>query len=178
MDSKNKFPSKHTKASFSVPKEILYMYRDLEKPIRKDPTVKQRKLNYLEEIAGLDPDTIRNIEQNLRLDFVYEKEESGNVCLANSPEVRDDFKNSFNGRDLLHYSYAILHAPGFVEKFPDLSKIDFLPVPTPDDQNRFWILVGLGSQLRQLHLTESSSIKKNSNESDKILKKLSDMQII
>ncbi len=177
MDLINKIPTTQTKEFFSVAKEMLYLNREIEKTIRKGPTGQQSVTSNLEEIAKLAPDTIRNIEEKLRLAFAPEKEETGNVCMANCPEVRDDYKDTFDGKDLLDYIYAVLHSPGSREKYKDLSKIDLFQFPYPSDQNRFWKLVGLGAQLRQLHLLKSPTLKKHSIQTDKILKKLTKIDI-
>ena len=45
------------------------------------------------------------------------------------------------------------------EKYNNFLKIDFPRVPYPKDQNTFGQLVGLGNQLRKLHLMEDSTLK-------------------
>ena len=50
---------------------------------------------------------------------------------------------------------AALHSPTYREKYKEFLKIDFPRVPYPKNQNTFWQLVNLGSQLRQIHLLES-----------------------
>lgn len=172
MDLKNKIPFTQPKTFFSVVKEMLYLDGGIGKSISKSPTNRQSAGSNLKEITGLGTDTIRSIEEKLRLDFVPEKEEGGNVCMANSPEVRDEYKYTFDGKDLLNYIYAVLHSPGYLEKYKDLSKTDFFEIPYPNDQNRFWRLVGLGAKLRQLQMLDSPNLKKHSNETDEILRKL------
>lgn len=131
----------------------------------------------MEELFDLGPEAIRNIEEKLKLTYVPEKEEIGNVCMANNAEVRNEYKAVFDAKDLLDYRYAALHSPGYYEVYNDLSKIAFLQVPYPDDQNRFWELVALGAQLRQLHLSETKTATKYSNQTDKILKKIAKIEI-
>ena len=58
--------------------------------------------------------------------------------------------------DLLDYIYAVLHSPTYREKYKEFLKIDFPRVPYPKDKKKFWELVDLGSQIRQLHLLETA----------------------
>jgi predicted helicase len=58
--------------------------------------------------------------------------------------------------DLLDYIYAVLHSPAYREKYKEFLKIDFPRVPYPKDKKKFWQLVDLGSQIRQLHLLETA----------------------
>jgi len=82
-------------------------------------------------------------------------------------------KNSltFAPIDILDYIYAVLHSPAYREKYKEFLKIDFPRVPYPaqasaqpspkereQSQERFWKLVDLGSQIRQIHLLESPEV--------------------
>ncbi|MBS3946486.1 MAG: hypothetical protein KGZ42_13365, partial [Melioribacter sp.] len=62
--------------------------------------------------------------------------------------------------ELFDYIYAILHSPGYREKYKEFLKIDFPRVPYPKDKNSFKELVKLGTELRLLHLLESPKINK------------------
>jgi predicted helicase len=62
----------------------------------------------------------------------------------------------FTPIDLLDYIYAVLHSPTYREKYKEFLKIDFPRVPYPKDKKKFWQLVDLGSQIRQLHLLETA----------------------
>lgn len=64
--------------------------------------------------------------------------------------------------NILDYIYAVLHNPSYRAKYSEFLKIDFPRVPYPQDVNIFWELVGLGSQLRKIHLLESSALDNNS----------------
>jgi predicted helicase len=109
----------------------------------------------LERIPNLNPEILKKIEEHLGLAFIPEKNESGNVCMANNVEVRDEYKEKFAPINLLDYIYAVLHSPTYRDKYKEFLKIDFPRVPYPEDQHTFWQLVELGFQLRQLHLMES-----------------------
>jgi len=97
-------------------------------------------------IPNLNPEILSKIEESLQLTFVSEKETSGNVCMVNSTEVRDDFKTNFAPIDLLDYVYAVLHSPEYREKYKEFLKIDFPRVPYPQDAENFWKLVELGGE--------------------------------
>jgi predicted helicase len=60
--------------------------------------------------------------------------------------------------DLLDYIYAVLHSPTYRETYKEFLKIDFPRVPYPTDVDKFWNLVALGGELRQLHLMESPTL--------------------
>lgn len=108
----------------------------------------------------LEAEIIKEIAYRLNLHFVTEAETIGNVCLANSSEVRDDYRTTFAHIDLLDYIYAVLHSPTYREKYKEFLKIDFPRVPYPKDAATFWKLVHLGSQIRQIHLLESPTVEK------------------
>ena len=92
----------------------------------------------------------------------FEKEipSEGEVCFANSPEVRPEFRQTFAPIDILDYIYAVLHSPTYREKYKEFLKIDFPRVPYPKDAATFWKLVALGGELRQIHLLESPVVEK------------------
>lgn len=62
--------------------------------------------------------------------------------------------------DLLDYIYAVFHSPTYRETYKDFLKIDFPRVPYPKDAPTFWALVALGSELRHIHLMESTKLEK------------------
>lgn len=111
-----------------------------------------------ERIPNFNPEILNEIAAKLELEFVAEKEAEGNVCLANSSEVRDQYKTSFSPLDLLDYIYAVLHSPIYRETYKEFLKIDFPRVPYPKPET-FWQLVKLGGEIRKLHLLEEFQIK-------------------
>lgn len=57
--------------------------------------------------------------------------------------------------NVMDYIYAVLHSPSYREKYKEFLKIDFPRIPYPTDADKFWILVALGKELREIHLLES-----------------------
>ena len=105
-----------------------------------------------ERIPNLNPEIIKQIEKGLGLNFVSEKED-GNLCFVNNnDELRDEFKQTFAPIDLLDYIYSVMHSPSYREKHKEFLKIDFSRVPYPEDADKFWELVKLGGQIREIHL--------------------------
>jgi predicted helicase len=95
-----------------------------------------------ERVPNLNLDIVKEVEDNLKLKFVNEKE---------------DTKDTFAPIDLLDYIYAVLHSPTYREKYKEFLKIDFPRVPYPSIEN-FWQLVELGGNLRALHLLEDKTL--------------------
>ena len=90
---------------------------------------------------NLNQTLVKQIAENLGLTFTDEKETTA---------------NTFAPIDILDYIYAVLHSPHYRETYKAFLKSDFPRVPYPNI-NTFWHLVKLGSELRPLHLLESST---------------------
>ncbi|MCA0365704.1 MAG: N-6 DNA methylase [Bacteroidetes bacterium] len=130
----------------------LYVYPQIDIQHTLIPNTK-RTPNFNKEI-------LNQIVEKLGLAFVAERED-GNVCFANNnDELRDEFKSVFAPIDLLDYIYAVLHSPAYREKYKEFLKIDFPRVPYPANAGKFWQLVKLGGEIRQLHLLESAAVNK------------------
>jgi len=104
-----------------------------------------------ERTPNLNDEIVKQIAVKLGLTFTNEKDTS--TSLSGSP-------TTFAPIDILDYMYAVLHSPTYREKYKEFLKIDFPRVPYPKDQDTFWQLVDLGSQMRQIHLLESPRIEK------------------
>jgi len=63
-------------------------------------------------------------------------------------------RDAFNPLDLFNYIYAILHSNIYRATYKEYLKVDFPRIPYPKDKSYFWRLVGLGDELRLLHLME------------------------
>ena len=96
-----------------------------------------------ERSPNFNKEIIQQISKGLNLTFTNEKEQ---------------IENAFAPIDVLDYIYAVLHNPAYREKYKEFLKIDFPRVPYPTNTDKFWQLVKLGGQLRQLHLLESAEV--------------------
>ena len=56
------------------------------------------------------------------------------------------------GERLFDYIYGVLHSPTYREKYKEFLKIDFPRIPYPKNAAEFDDYVGIGHQLRELHL--------------------------
>ena len=61
--------------------------------------------------------------------------------------------------NVMDYIYSVLHSPSYREKYKEFLKIDFPRVPYPTDADKFWKLVALGKELREIHLLESPIVE-------------------
>lgn len=84
-------------------------------------------------------DVVKTFSDYLGLLFLEEKE-SGNVCFANSEEVRLEYRQSFKLIDFLDYIYAFMHSSVYKES----EEIIFTSEAT-----LFWNLVKIGSDFRK-----------------------------
>jgi len=104
----------------------------------------------------------QNIEQtlirksNFNITILKQITEALDSTFTNEKEA---IENTFAPIDLLDYIYAVLHSPTYREKYKAFLKIDFPRVPYPTDKDKFWRLVQLGGELRQLHLLESPKVE-------------------
>lgn len=73
-------------------------------------------------------------------------------------DEKTDEKDTFAPIDVLDYIYAVLHSPKYRETYKEFLKIDFPKVPYPTDKEKFWKLVALGTQIREIHLLESDKL--------------------
>ena len=146
----------------------LYLY--------PETTAQQTLDGNTERTPNLNPEIVKQIEEGLGIAFVSEKE--------HTPNPSQEGNKTFAPIDLLDYIYAVLHSPTYREKYKEFLKIDFPRVPFPHHvgtgrdlsvqnalsvqdalsvqkiQEKFWQLVKLGGELRQIHLLESPIIEK------------------
>ncbi|MFZ4545291.1 MAG: type ISP restriction/modification enzyme [Saprospiraceae bacterium] len=93
---------------------------------------------------------------NLNMEFVSKISKSLELTFTNEKE---DNSKSFAPLDLLDYIYAVLYSPSYREKYKEFLKIDFPKVPYATDADKFWKLVVLGKELREIHLLESPKVE-------------------
>lgn len=118
---------------------------------------------HMGRVPNLNMDMVQQIAQGLGLEFVPEKPIEAAPLLRDGKEAQAKGGaggGQFAPIDLLDYIYAVLHSPAYREKYKEFLKIDFPRVPYPTDAAKFWQLVALGGQLRQLHLLESPTVSK------------------
>lgn len=116
----------------------LYLYPEQSDGIFSEES---REPNFNQEILD-------EIIEKLNLPFVSEESDK-----------TGDGKQEFAPVDLLDYIYAVLHSPTYRETYKEFLKIDFPRVPYPTDQEKFWKLVELGKQIREIHLLESPRVE-------------------
>ncbi|NVK66374.1 MAG: N-6 DNA methylase [Flavobacteriales bacterium] len=113
-------------------------------PIYSYPTINEQNEidDSVNRIPNLNSKIIQQISTVLGLTFTNEKETN---------------KNTFAPIDILDYIYAVLHSPAYRETYKEFLKIDFPRVPYPSGAAKFWELVKLGGQIREIHLLESET---------------------
>lgn len=83
-----------------------------------------------------------------------------NENLVASLLAKVEDKDKTKPEDIFDYVYAVLHSPGYREKYKDFLKSDFPRIPPAQDSKSFWGLVKLGGQLRRLHLLDEQELGK------------------
>ncbi|AWG20544.1 DNA methyltransferase [Flavobacterium faecale] len=119
----------------------LYLY--------PEPNSQQNLLETPERVPNLNMEMVKKFADGLGLFFTPEEAPAG---------VKVE-TNQLTPLNILDYIYAVLHSPTYRETYKEFLKIDFPRVPYPNDVVKFWELVALGGQLRQLHLLESETVE-------------------
>jgi predicted helicase len=131
-----------------------------------------------ERVPNLNMEIVNKIAEGLGIPFVAEKQGVGTQKQGVGTQkqgvgtqkqgVATPCYDEFAPIDLLDYIYAVLHSPSYREKYKEFLKIDFPRVPfpstrdlspLPEVQQKFWQLVKLGGELRQIHLLESPKVE-------------------
>jgi len=113
----------------------LYLYHDIKGLNSSNQS--------FERTPNLDLKIVDKISNKLDLIFTNEKEEK---------------ENTFSPIDILDYIYSVLNSPKYREKYKEFLKIYFPKIPYPSDKTKFWKLVKLGGELREIHLLESPKV--------------------
>jgi len=109
------------------------------------------------DAGAWSPDTAGGIRvPNLNPAFVEDL--AGRLGLAFVSDGAGDLTTTFGPEDVLHYIYAILHAPTYRARYAEFLKIDFPRIPLTSDTALFRTLCGLGRELVGLHLLESAAV--------------------
>ena len=118
---------------------------------------KARELSAQKRTPNLNMEIVNEMAQKLGIPFVAEKPTlQGFETLQGLNEKPENFAPI----DILDYIYAVLHSPSYREKYKEFLKIDFPRVPNPESLSNFETLRKLGSELRQIHLLESTIVEK------------------
>jgi len=100
-----------------------------------------------EKLPNLNPDILKQI--------------SGELGLVFDDARAENSRSEFSAENLLDYIYAVLHTPSYRETFKEFLKIDFPKIPFNVSPDIFWQMVEQGTELRKLHLLESTEVSKN-----------------
>jgi hypothetical protein len=125
-------------------------------------------LETAKKLALTDQEMAQKITISLGLTFINQKEAEGNVCFADSNEIREEFKETFTAIDLVNYYYAVVNSSAYRESHQKLLKIDSITIPI--DKVKFWRLIQLGKELRRTHLFENMIVVLT--ETDRIIKEI------
>jgi predicted helicase len=119
---------------------------------------------------NLNAELVNKLAQSINLRFTPEKEEPSfprsRVGMNTEANIKHrthshagawERETTFAPIDLLDYIYAVLHSPGYRQKYKEFLKIDFPRIPWPKDATMFWSWVKLGGQLRRVHLLEAET---------------------
>jgi hypothetical protein len=102
----------------------------------------------------LHPGYLKEISVRIGLGYISEMGRGGEVCFADSPDVRPEYRSSFSSIDVLDYAYAVLHCSQHKERYKNFLRGEFTEVAPPKDLDFFWLLVMLGRKLRTNHFLE------------------------
>lgn len=87
----------------------------------------------------INKDILKRFSNHLGLLLFLEEQESGNICFANSDEVRPEYRQSFRLIDFLDYTYAFMHSLVYQES---------QKIIISSESVVFWKLVKIGLSLR------------------------------
>ena len=131
-------------------KEINYVF-----PLYLYTTNSENEITHIEQpsrVPNLNDEIVNEVAENLNHAFLTDENQ---VC-----DLEAGLDGTFSPLDILDYIYAVLHSPEYREKYKEFLKIGFPRVPYPQDADKFWKLVELGGQIRELHILESPLLEK------------------
>ncbi len=111
----------------------------------------QESIDDVRRTPNLDYKIVKQIAKGINHSFVPDED-----ILVDLPP---NSLGVFYPLDVMDYIYAVLHSPSYREKYKEFLKIDFPRVPYPTDADKFWKLVALGKELREIHLLESPKVE-------------------
>jgi predicted helicase len=110
----------------------LYLYRAAEKRAANSADQSPRRT------ANFSPRFIEQLSQRLALNWI--------------PDGSGDLAQSLGPQDVLHYIYALFHAPAYRERYAPYLRRDFPRVLLPASSAVFIELATIGARLVELHL--------------------------
>ena len=129
----------------------------------------------------IDKKFINQISEKLKLAFIRDegKGMSGEVCFANSPEVRPEFRLTFTTKDILDYVYAVIYSNEQKRDLEKYLKMDFDGIPITTDTDIFWNLAALGKRLIKIHRMEYPHVSQEEAlmRSEEIINKIDEVLI-
>lgn len=92
-----------------------------------------------------DRKVILETERKLGLTFIAENARQDNLCMANSEEVRTDFRTTFSDEDFTNY------IEGWLMSFRSRTdkSLKFLLIQFPHSIDKFWKLVKVGKNKKE-----------------------------
>ena len=79
----------------------------------------------------------------------------------NSPLRVNGLPKSLAPEDIFYYAYAVLHSPGYRQRYAEFLKIDFPRLPLTSSLDLFRELARVGGELVALHLVEAPELAKH-----------------
>ena len=123
-------------------KEVNYLFPLYTYPTEQE--IAQGLYQRGERQPNLAPAFTAELERRLSLQFIT--------------DGKGDLRQTFGPEDVFHYIYAMFHSPSYRERYDQFLRADFPRVPLVDDAESFRALAGLGEQLTNVHLMESSRL--------------------
>lgn len=102
-------------------------------------------------------DSIQEFEKRLGIPF-EPQQTAHNLCMADNPEVRLDFRNSFDQSHVLDYIQAVLHTKPHIHRMGQFVEDGDLALPYPPDLDLFWKLVAVGGEIRRWYSEQQGTL--------------------
>ncbi len=109
---------------------------------------KTAEINYVFPLYRYEGDS-ETRQANLRPEFIAVM--VARLGLIFVPDGAGDRQVTFGPEDIFNYIYAVLHAPGYRQRYAEFLKLDFPRLPFPADLSHFQKLCGYGAELVGLH---------------------------
>lgn len=97
--------------------------------------------------ADLDVDLAQKIANQIGLTFISERDQSENVCMAESSEVLPAFREICTGTDILNYILAVLNSEESSEMLKNQEKLNSFRITLEKDAEEFWKQVEMGRRV-------------------------------